>query len=514
MIGQVHIWVLIVFACLSLSNPLLSISSLANNDPYPMYSSVYDPYMTTWTKEWLKGYRDEECAVESFAIAISPFYQKASKGRTFSHERALLGDLQGYWNMLALTYGQLPEGESLQNTQLGEAKVSIFSDLYSTVPTFNPDAFTLQSNNSTTAEYLLTDSGFRLGYISVPVKYNKVGIRFQMEAQPFNDFGFTLQGGVSEIRQTVTAYINRTDLLADSVPALDNGEPSTQPFPNNPFRNIPAIIDNAFENCNAQTPKFPECTTPYAQIQANLMPTDQIHQIFLDLGVDDCNFERTSFEDIRLIAWWRHIYEVNETREDECWAHLLIIPSVSFNVIMPAGKPRNRNELYSLPFGNDRHWSVGGDAGLALDFSDTVEIFAGGGLNYFFARDVSVYRIPNDPHQQGFFPFATAVRVKPGFNFNFGAGMHAHWFIDRLSATAEWVMVKHEEDDIELLTPDPAFFPRQAECITKFTVHVINAALNYDISPNLAIGALAQFPISQRNAYRSTTFLATFRAVF
>jgi len=479
-----------------------------------MYSSVYDPFMTTWTKEWLKGYRDEECSVESFAIAISPFYQKASKGRTFGHERALLGDLQGFWNMLALTYGQLPAGESLQNTQLGEAKVSIFSDLFSTVPTMDPDAFTLQST-STTAEYLLTDSGFRLGYVSVPIKYTKMGIRLQIEAQPFVDFGLTLQAGISEIRQTVTGYINRTDLLLDSVPQLESsGDPSVQPFPNNPFRNIPAIIDNEFQDCKTDTPMFPVCTTPFDQIQANLMPGDQIHQIFLDLGVDDCNFERTSFEDVRLIAWWRHIYEVNETREEDCWAHFLIIPSVSFNVIMPAAKPRDRNRLYSLPFGNDRHWSIGGDAGLALDFSDTVEIAAGGGFNYFFARDVSVYRIPNDPHQQGFFPFATPVRVKPGFNFNFGAALHAHWFIDRLSATAEWVMVKHEEDDIELLTPDPAFFPRQAECITKFTVHVINAALNYDISPNLAIGALAQFPISQRNAYRSTTFLATFRAVF
>lgn len=535
-------YLLVLFVCIFFNSSLSAVSSLANNDPYPIYNAIYDPYLTRWQKEWMIGCNEICDDDEIFSLAVSPFSQKARSGRDFGHDRQLLGDLAGPWNMLGMLYGPLPYGESLQNTQLGEAKLHIFSDLIQNqlsdpsapVPISFEDIIISPLSDDTT-NYVLTDSSQNIGFFSVPIRYRKIGVRFESSFKPFANFGMTVQAGVSEIRQTVTALIDRTPNIAPEDTGVDfNGSGNCpdllcggQPFDNNFFRNIPVLQgDNTYSFCNTCDPNpctnngmgtgsvltGSLCTNPYLEIENQLMDASRASLIFHQIGYNDCNFEKTSFEDVRFIFWWREIFEINR---DRCsWPYFLFTPSLEFNFVIPTAKKKDRRELYSLPFGNDGHWSVGFDAGISIDFVETVEIAFYGGMNYFVPRCVSHYRIPTDLYQQGIFPFATNVLVSPGYNFNWRAVFNAYHFVDRVSAYVDWVFVKHEEDRICLNNSDPAFLVQKAECTTKFMSQFVDAAIYYDISPNLQLGVMAQFPVAQRNAYRSTTYLGTFRCVF
>jgi hypothetical protein len=349
----------------------------------------------------------------------------------------------------------------------------------------------------------------------------------------YYDISPNIQLGVAEIRQTVTGLIDRTP----NIPPQNSGSSGFggncplplcpgQPFDNNFFRNIPVLTGNQiYTTCNSCDPNpctgegnpdsgiTTSCTNPYLEIESQLMQPSKAREIFNQIGFIDCdNYEATSFEDVRFIFWWRHIYEINR---DRCsWAYFLLAPSVEFNFVIPTAKKKDREDLYSLPFGNDGHWSVGFDAGIDIDFVETVEIGFYGGLNYFFPRTVKNYRIPTDIYQQSIFPFATEVKLSPGLNFNWRFVFNAYHFIDRFSAFAEYVLVKHERDGIEQIFPDPAFLIQKAECTTKFVSQFVNTSLYYDISPNIQLGVLAQFPVAQRNAYRSSMYMGTFRALF
>lgn len=532
-------YLLVLFICIFSNSSLSALSSLANNDPYPIYNAIYDPYLTRWQKEWMIGCNEICDDDEIFSLAVSPFSQKARSGRDFAHDKRYLGDLTGAWNMLAMLYGALPANESLQNTQLGEAKLHIFSDLFqSLLPTpgspipLSFEDFILTQSSEPSASYILTDSGHNIGYFSVPIHYRKVGVRFEASFQPFANFGVTVQAGVSEIRQTVTGLIDNTPNVPPENTPNQNGVSSScpntlcpgQPFDNNFFRNIPVKIDDSYSICALCEPNLctetshtsilttSACTNPYLEIESQLMQACDASLIFHQIGLNDCNFEKTSFEDVRFIFWWREIFEINR---DRCsWAYFLFTPSLEFNFVIPTAKKKERRQLYSLPFGNDGHWSVGFDAGISIDFVETVEIAFYGGMNYFLPTCVKYYRIPTNICQQGIFPFATNVHVSPGNNFNWRAVFNAYHLVDRVSAYVDWVFVKHEEDKICLNKFDPAFLVEQAECTTKFTSQFVDASIYYDISPNLQLGVMAQFPVAQRNAYRSTTYLGTFRYVF
>ncbi len=138
------------------------------------------------------------------------------------------------------------------------------------------------------------------------------------------------------------------------------------------------------------------------------------------------------------------------------------------------------------------------------------------GMTYFFERDFEKFRLPTSCFQQGIFPFATSVSVHPGYNWHFGAKLSAYHFLDRLSMWFQYIQMEHKPDDITLRKCEDAdfFMPEVLEKVTGFKVKLINAALNYDISPNIGLGLLWQAPLTQRNAYRSSTVMFSFNATF
>ncbi len=437
----------------------LSITMLTKNDPYPLYTTAYPYYYLLFgTINYLKDIN--ACPhLDRFSFTITPFHQKANKGRDFDGQKAFLGDLEGTWDMLAMLYGPVPAGNTLAGTELGRAKTIIFG--------IGPDD--LVPNDQ-----ILTDTSGNVGFFSVPLKYRKSGVRFEISVQPIEDFGATLQFGFADIKQTLTNFIDLTQTvsLPDTV------------FP-------PLVVQ---------------------QVEQLLMSSTEAQLTFSQIGLETCDFESDSIEDLRFWIWWRHVYEINHC--NSYWPRVFVIPFVQIEGTAPIAKVQDRTKAFALPFGNDGHASVGFTTGFHLDFKDTIEFGFFGGYTYFFPRTINRFRVPNSFIQSGVFPFSTTVRRTPGHNSIFGVLFHAYRFIDRVSFYAEYDCIHHTEDKIELVNPDPAFIPRQVECLSKWRVQVLNTALNYEATPNITLGLAAQWPITQRNAYRSTTFAGSIIATF
>ncbi len=443
---------------------LVGITTLNKNDPYPLYNSLYPySYLLKRTQNFLKCITQDDHP-ELFGVAASVFHQKANRGRDYEKQRRLLGDLEGRWDMLAMTYGPLPIGASLSNTELGRAKVAIWDG--SLVPPNNPNGvlpFDLQ----------ITDSNCRIGFFEVPLRYRKTGMRFEISVQPFEDFGFTFQSGFAEMKQTLTQFVDLTPT---------------------------ATLYDGFTLA---------LTT---SIETFLMNPPQNILTFTGQGLEVCDFRSTSFEDVRLFVWWRHVFEANACNCE--WPHFLFIPFVNFETSLPTAKRQERRKAFALPFGNDGHVSLAATAGFHIDFIETVEIGFYGGVTHFLPRNIANFRLPTSIIQSGVFPFSTEVRRKPGRNINYGLLFNAYRFLDKFSFFAEYAVISHGEDTIKLVNPDPAFIPRQQECLSKFSVHLLNTALNYEISPNFTLGVAVQWPLVQRNAYRTTTVLGTIQVTF
>lgn len=467
-------------------------SSLAKNDPYPIFTTEY-PYnwLLNSTKNYLKGIECEYCP-SHFSVAFSGYYQKANRGSNYDRVKNLpLGDLEGRWHMLGMLYGPAM-GPGFCPEVLG--------------PTLQMDKEELFPGVGGTQQVpparILADPNRMIGYFSAPIKYRKHGIRFEASFQPIEDVGFVVQGGYADIKQTLTLLEN---LGAD------------------------VMIEQGENRCGFTRENV-------ALINCLLMTPSNYVKIFEEQKLDRpknseniCDFRKGSFEDFRFGAWIRHIFEINRCLPCD-WPELLFIPFFNFEAQLAIEKPRDRTLLLSAPFGNDGHNAIGFTSGFHMDFFETVEIGFHGGITHFFGKHIEKYRLPTHRTQSGIYPFATDVFVQPGNNHHFAVLFHAYRFVDRLSAFIEFVFVNHDEDKITICDPEArelaenpdnpisielgVFRVPQQECLTKFTSQFLTTGANYEISPSLSLGFAVQWPIQQRNAYRSTTIIGTLKGTF
>lgn len=605
------------------------ITTLQKNDPAPLWSTYYPlDFLLSGRKAYYKGVAAENFP-ETFSLSISPFYQKASRGRNYQNQRVPLSDLEGRWNMLALLYGGIPEAvqtlldegfvpmtNQISTQQLGNAKIGIFSDL----PDVRPST-TININPNSFPQYLLEDECKRVGYFSVPIRYRKTGIRFELQISPICDFGLTVRTGWAEIKQTYTRLIDRiptssccteVECPAPPTPEIVRCCPlnvDTSKIPPEflvSISKVPALLPRAeLDPCGMVGNP---CQPRYEAIEEGLMEFDAAKRVFGQIGLDPCNFRETSIEDTYISLWFRHAFEINirgndpvdqngngrltncaactpaanqpgldeygrpidplsyhydtgcgdlcaDTRYCYDYSAFLFIPFISFNAALPTAKKLNRHQLFALPFGNDGHTGLGMDAGFDFDFFETIEFGFEAGFMHWNCREFRAdtddmfpdrtvtaahrwftgFRLPSQYLQSGVFPYGTTVIRKPGNNWHISLTLAAYRFLCNLSGFAQWVYMSHGEDELHIPNPDvnnpvitaidpnPAipnpnqiriFKPELAECRSKFEAQVFNTGLNYEISENFTLGLLVQWPVAQRNAYRSTTYMGSMRMIF
>lgn len=458
------IWLFVTIFFLLSSAQTSALSSLAKNDPYPVFSSL-DPHTFLYTHEKLRV-KDPEFAKrkrDNVGISLSPFGQNADRGRDINGVRAPLGDLTGNWGMIPLLYGPIPDGKTMTPT-LQTALENLF-----------PGVAPGDLNDGTKI-----DPYQQFGYFSVPLKYRKRGVRFDLQADIYAGFGLSLQTGIVSMSQTNTGFVDLTI-------------------------------------CTPSDCQFDPAPLTGQNVEKYLM--SQLDTIAKEIKLDICDYCEASIEEVRINLFWRRGFELNHDEED--WPSFLLIPFFTIGGTVSPGS-ENRisaggfNRAFALPFGNNDHNGIGFTTGLNIDFIESIEIGAEVGATYFFKRNFEKYRVPTSVYQSGIYPFTTDVSIQPGFNWHFGAKISAFHFLQRLSGWLQYIQMEHKEDDIKLrkCEDEGIFLPRQLEKISGFKAKFIDVGLNYDISPNIGLGMFWQAPITQRNSYRSSTIMLSFNATF
>jgi len=461
------------------------LTSLAKNDAIPMFSTLNIDEAFLLTKDQLL-YKDIEWADKKhnrFGISISPFAQSADRGKTIKGQRTditpatntdfdtPLGDLTGRTGMIALLYGNSPEGQELP---------SILQD--ATDALFGEEGEGLNDAGN-------IDPGQEFGFFSFPLKYRKRGVRFEIDARIWRGFGLRIQTGVSTIRQVREATLNLT--------------------------------------ADPQPDGFTPVTTTLTKESVDEVLMDQLDTIAEQLHININDYIETSVEEVRFNFFWRQAFEVNRDAESY-WARFLMIPYFEGAFSISPGKKDIHRKFFAVPFGNNAHNSIGFTTGINFDFVETIEIGGEVGYTHFFPRNFDNMPIPNSKFQTNLFPFSTDVSIKPGHNWHFGARIAAYHFIDNLSMFFEWFVLDHQQDSITLRAPntvivepeegvavqEQVFVPNILAATTSFKTKLGNIGFNYDLAPNIAVGFLWQIPFSQRNSYRSSTLMAGFNVTF
>lgn len=433
-----------------------SYPSLARNDYFPLHSTL-DPhaYLQTRIKEQMHDRTDEEPTLNHFSFSITPFMQNATIGKDYCNKDSNLGCLNARWSMIGLIMGFTPEGQTF-STSLIEAQNALFPGVS---PINDPKAINPQQE---------------FGFYDFPGDYRKRGVRFDMEVGLWGGFGLGLNGGGSDINFRICEWKNLT--------------PETQPS---------CISDN----------------TNLTKINVDKYLMCKLQDIADELGLDMTNFHKSAWEDTTLYAFWRDAFKISDDPEHG-WEQFLVIPHLNVAFIAPSGEKKATNRAFGLPFGNNGHKAIGVKGGVDLDFTATIELGWELGFVHFFDHVFDNYFVPTSELQQGIFPFKTTVKVEPGFNWHFGLHMQAHHFMDKLSFYGQWVIMEHMNDKITVCNNDSAFKPAALERYTGWKAQVFNSALNYDISPHIGLGILWQAPLSQRNVFRSSTFMIGLNLIF
>jgi hypothetical protein len=443
-----------------------SFPTLSRNDYFPVHSTL-DPhaYLYTRTKEQLHERTDETPKLNHFSLAISPFGQNADMGKDIFNNDSQLGNLNARWSMLALTMGNIPSNQSW-GTNLTAARSALFG--VGPTQVFNASC--------------VIDPQQQFGFFEFPATYRKRGLRFDMEVGIAGGFGIEICGGGADINFMLTNSF--TDLTPGSTaPSCDTASSNPAPYPN-------VTKDN---------------------VETYLMC--KLNAIAQEIGLELHDMHKAAAEDTTLGLFWRHGFKLPADK-DHGWEQFLVIPHLFVAYIAPTGQEKKTAHAFDLPFGNNGHKAVGVKGGIDLDFTETIELGWELGFVHFWDHRFNDYFVPTSALQQGIFPFKTDVSITPGFNWHFGLHIQAHHFLEKLSFYGQWVIMEHKNDKIKICNGDSAYVPEALECKTGWKAQVFNTALNYDISPHIGLGMLWQAPLSQRNAFRSTTLMFGLNFVF
>jgi hypothetical protein len=255
-----------------------------------------------------------------------------------------------------------------------------------------------------------------------------------------------------------------------------------------------------------------------------------------------CNFRDTSMEDLYGELFWRYPAQINKDAGEE-YPKFLFIPFFAVGGSYAVAKCKNVSPLFSLPFGSNGHSSGRFRGGFSLDFYDTLEIDFEGGVTIFKSRCYCNLPMPNNNYQSQLYPFRADAKVCPGKNWHLALGMNAHNFWYNWCASCHYIYINHDQDSINLIHENYAapldadrkticynqiidgksvrvchpncrtninpYKPTVLECMSKWSMQMLNCTLSYGISPDFYLGGLIQFPIKAKNAYRPTTFMAS-----
>lgn len=441
------------------------------------------------------------------SIQLSPFYQHTSKARDDNGNKVEAGDMLGKWNMLALFFNAeqtkdpakdfsfnvdgAPQGNTTNDFpyfsrawrildgktegQPASDTVLWMNGIYIPNPGTNRALKTdldIDKNYTNPLEYDCTDK--TTGYFSIPVDYEKLGLRGQLNFELGAGFAFRARGGIVDYTNKATAFTDQT-------------EESTEQY-----------------KTNARD-----------YIKNYLMSCPSYQQILKETGIRIDDYRETTFEDTHLQLDWSMAFDLMD-KDDE--TILRLAPFLAVGCWLPTGKNISQDHAFSLPTGNDGHFGVTVEGSINFDFIKMIQLSFGGGVAFYETKGLSGFRVPTSEYQSGIYPWKTNVDRKPGEVWYANISMKAYDFIDNFSFFFDYIYTQHNKDDITIKECDTArasyFLPEKLEQVSRWKSNLVHAGINYRVTPGLEIGLSFNAHISGRRVYRTTTILGTMNFIF
>lgn len=485
-------------------------------------NNVFDT-QPIYTVYGLDKYYTEKCRGE-IRFHLSPFYQQTSTARNGQNRKVPAGDRLGEWNFLGIFFDAKEAASknfNSSNYPKTFASQTVVSNITSQAPATIPTPGLSENRYrvgpvtppgikpEVLAGGLTNKQNFAQeepiwAYVSVPLNYEKIGLRSQLAF----DFGFglgvTAKGGVVDVRQRRQAF--RYEPLFD-----------------------------ADRQSIARTPAEPAATeddkVDAANLYRALFDPDVFDAIGQELDYSVRSQHHASAEDLHLQAHWHIPFDLYDNRER---VTMSMIPYFAVGVWLPTGRTTSYNKAFSVPTGNDGYYGFTADFSIALDFpvipkdGQTLQWNVGGGvLGFTEERKISNYHVPtsnqNDRRMQlqaGIFPWTTTIEKTPGITWYMNASMKAENFLDGLSAYFDFIYTQHLRDRITIQEPNAvkaALFNMGLSTLkrnSEWKNQQVNAALNYKLAEMLSFGAGVQAHISGTRVYRSVTLLSSLTFTF
>lgn len=393
-----------------------------------------------------------------FDLSFSPFYQHSTGARDKNGNKVPEGDRLGLWQTLPILV-------STASTNAAPVCKPYTEQNYKTLYKLRNAA------NVVITDCMITCTNTDGAY-SVDIDYEKMGMRFCLDAALSGGFGLSIKTGAADYKQTPTFRDKTNYEDADSTP-------------------VKYLQDNSV---------MLQCT------QAELAT---------ELGYSLERYQTTAFEDTFAELYWSNGFIFNDKDGNKV---VKVSPYIGAGVWIPTGKKYNQDRFFSLPSGQDGFWGLTLEGALNFDFPGTILVNFGGGITVFETKTLCSQRVPNHPRQVGFIPWKAKIRKEPGPAWNFSFSIIGKKIVDNLNVYFDYLYCRHERDSICMKEDDCSrnqlFYPKVLEENSVWRSQMFQLGFNYEITPNLAFGVAGQTHISGFRVYKTHTILGSVTFTF
>lgn len=503
-----------------------SLTSMQHWNPSPIFNALNsnmppDSYFSHIINARLKG---EAIKERRFGFTLSPFIQRAVRASDrngndygdYNYTEANkplareMSDYQGTPYLMGLFLGADADGNSIWDnnddtgvaTNIGNiANTSLPKNLKDAATNISGILYNSVAGNkpSILSQSVLEQDRTYFGAISIPLTYEKIGLRWEANFDVNQHIGLVLRGGVCQIKQSASNYISLTNATK-----ANSGDADT---------------DTIYKSLNVQGgATAPPAADTTQQVLFDTNITNNVAEILDPINGANYNissFSDFGFEDIEAGFFLRKAVQMHPPQESsDRYDSVIMTPYVYVGGAFPISKQRDYNKLFSLPTGNSGHASVGGSAGFTFDFAHSVEIGVEGGITHFFQKDIVDMPVPNHRLQRVLYPYRRDVNVDPGRNWHFKGLFSAYEFMPGASFFLTYQYTQHTKDTIKLKKANANFLPEKLEDLSPWTVQQLTASISFAIQPNIHASLAWQGALKQENAYASHTILGSINFLF
>ena len=287
---------------------------LTQNDFYPLHTTLHPfDFLNEQHKEVAKGFA-KGAVQERMRFNVTAFGQKASRARDQNKSDVPAGDVHGRFNMVGLLYGNVPTGQT-RPALLTTAAAQTYHD-----------GQLLNHPN-------YSDTNDNLGHFSIPLKYRKIGARFEFSTRILSDIVLTVEGGISDIKQTYSTF-------------------------NNMGRQNLTYLQSNGSDYHPTGASSANVTTDVNTIDQYLMDNHEL--IFEQMGLNIQDYHASGAEDVFVSLAWRHSFHVNKADgvkhdygyiNSEEWTEFILTPFFKITGIVGIGKKTQPSKSIFYDYG-------------------------------------------------------------------------------------------------------------------------------------------------------------------